>query len=450
MKLILRGLGLFLLTLMIAIGIFPQMASAEPDNSRLYQRPEPQVFLSKAPPTPPRNQEKTGSYLNDLVGAPTKKINTTIFGQIVNGIANNQANKAESLGNVANRYYNAYQTSGNMNTYNNFVKNADKAHAAETNALQTRAVGKVVSGALLVNSISKYNDPSKHRHSSLAFVDRVLRGVSIGTSAADLAGYKPVKPVGIVVGIVKDAYGGDTFSDIANNWDNPVINTLDKGVDAVNNEVYEDMLFWYNYFNNTEDADVFGKPPRGVGVYKPNIYLYPIKDTRITVNFNMPALLTKTIPSYHKGWQVIASPDGQLKDTENGTYYDYLFYESMTDTALFTYNSGWVIHSDTREEQFRTILSEYGFNEREIADFVEFWKEKLDSGIDYVMYPQLPAVVNSAMPIQVSPEPAHSFRLWFAFETFQGNTPALPVISKMDRRGYMLVEWGGFILDEQK
>ena len=48
-------------------------------------------------------------------------------------------------------------------------------------------------------------------------------------------------------------------------------------------------------------------------------------------------------------------------------------YESLTLAALMQQEEGFVIKADTRTEQFEQILSAYGFNEKEICDFVDFW-----------------------------------------------------------------------------
>lgn len=87
-------------------------------------------------------------------------------------------------------------------------------------------------------------------------------------------------------------------------------------------------------------------------------------------------------------------------------------YESLTLAALMQQEEGFVIKADTRTEQFEQILSSYGFNEKEICDFVDFWTEKLSPGRGYVMYPQLTETVDTAMPITVEgAEPDSYYRI---------------------------------------
>ncbi|MBQ7714320.1 MAG: hypothetical protein IJT70_00445 [Clostridia bacterium] len=181
-----------------------------------------------------------------------------------------------------------------------------------------------------------------------------------------------------------------------------------------------------------------------VNVYKPNIYLYPEKECEVSVVFTLPELLTVTDPVYGNGWRVGAKPNGTLSLGESE--YGYLFYESLTDPDIWQTEEGFFIPAEGREEAFERILSSYGLNGREIADFVEFWCEKLDEGCTYSMYPQLTEAVDGAMPVNVSPAPNSVLRIWFAF--VKDSEPLREAdIQSFDRDGFTLIEWGGFFLD---
>lgn len=184
----------------------------------------------------------------------------------------------------------------------------------------------------------------------------------------------------------------------------------------------------------------------GMHVYKPNIYLYPTEPADVSVTFAHPTALTVTDPVYPAdGWRAAADPDGTL--STGGEEYGFLFYEAVTVPGYYQTEKGFVITADSREETFTRILSEYGLNEREIADFTEFWCDKLDAGCDYAMYPQLTDVIDEAMPITVSPSPDSVLRIWFAF--VKNDTPAeKAVIVPFERNGFTVVEWGGFFIGE--
>ena len=192
------------------------------------------------------------------------------------------------------------------------------------------------------------------------------------------------------------------------------------------------------------------KGPNGIGAYKPNIYIYTEDGTTIyvTVTFLDPDLLTTTIPDYSGIWQVEANHDGVLTDAE-GTEYGYLFYESETLTHYFQTEKGWLIKADSREEQYREILSAYGFSEREIDDFIEYWVTKLDAGKDYMMYPQDTKIVDRAMPVVIDPTPEEVVRIWFAFDEETKDSYTVPQITAIERDGYTVLEWGGVILSEE-
>ncbi len=184
-----------------------------------------------------------------------------------------------------------------------------------------------------------------------------------------------------------------------------------------------------------------------VGAYKPNIYLYPTEDTEFRVQFSMPELLRVTDPLYENDWSGIASPDGTL--SVHGETYPYLFYESWTDPNYYQRKEGFVIPAETRKETLEQILAEYGLNEQEIKDFVEFWCEKLDAGCDYAMYPQTNEILDISMPVTVTPQPDSVLRIWFAF--VKDETPDVQAVPEtFERNGFTMVEWGGLFPDEGK
>lgn len=186
-----------------------------------------------------------------------------------------------------------------------------------------------------------------------------------------------------------------------------------------------------------------------INCYKPNIYIYGEEGTELSVTFDTPQLLTTTIPEYNDTWDVALEEDGQL--TVDGlSDFDFLFYESVTLPELLQDESGFVINADTREEQFREIMTEYGFNETETDDFVEFWMEKLEENVDYVMYPQLTEAVDIAMPITVEAEEEFDsyYRIWFYFVNVAEVDMAAvsePEIVPVEHDGFTLIEWGGIV-----
>ena len=84
---------------------------------------------------------------------------------------------------------------------------------------------------------------------------------------------------------------------------------------------------------------------------------------------------------------------------------------------------------------------------QEILDFIEYWTDYLEPGVDYVMYPLLTEGVDAEMPVRFSVQPDNIFRLWFGFVRYEGGAVPEPEIVPMDRSGFEAVEWGGAVLN---
>ncbi|MBQ3664621.1 MAG: hypothetical protein II919_00765 [Lachnospiraceae bacterium] len=264
--------------------------------------------------------------------------------------------------------------------------------------------------------------------------------------------------VGVGIGLTAGALHSEWFAE----WFHDYGKTIDQ---AASDSVQFVKDYWNISYEKAKDNTEFvwdyiceklglrTKVPNSVNCYKPNIYIYANAPKEVTVTFLRPDLLTKTIPDYRGLWHVNVLGDGCLENVHDNQYedhqnYGYLFYESQTQTYFFQKEEAWLIHADTRKEQYEEILSEYGFNEQEIADFVEFWTEKLPQGTDYVMYPQETEIVDRAMPLTITPMPESCERLWFVFETYEGQEYEEAKAQRMEREDYAVVEWGGVILDE--
>lgn len=177
----------------------------------------------------------------------------------------------------------------------------------------------------------------------------------------------------------------------------------------------------------------------GIPVLKPNIYLYPEETTEICVQFKYPWLLTTVIPDYVSSWNVEARPDGLLDDQ-----YGFLFYESIAQPIFFQKELGWKVPAKERTDVFEEILYLYGFNVQEKIDFVEFWNDRLEQDVNYVMYPQETATIDLVMPVVIQPSPASIHRIWFYFIPDYGMTVTEPEqVETISRQGLTVVEWGG-------
>lgn len=172
---------------------------------------------------------------------------------------------------------------------------------------------------------------------------------------------------------------------------------------------------------------------------KPNIYLYPEEKSDVAVSLEMSqgTWVFASYPEYVDGWSVSVEPDGLIDGA-----YDYLFYEAKLE-GEFQRNKGWAVPQEEVISWFEKTLFEYGFNEREVDDFISYWAENLPWEPCYNIYPQLDEEISSAVGLVVDPMPASVLRLWFLLdgsETCSALTaPQIPVFS---REGFTVTEWG--------
>ncbi|HUT97578.1 MAG TPA: carboxypeptidase-like regulatory domain-containing protein, partial [bacterium] len=146
-------------------------------------------------------------------------------------------------------------------------------------------------------------------------------------------------------------------------------------------------------------------------VRKPNVYLYPPQTTDATVRLSFPkgGGVTVSEPLYLDGWKVEATPEGFLTNYEYLTRdvpddpdatmytvepvpvggYPYLFYEADVPVE-WQHEWGWLIEGADLRDFFTKNLHDYGFTDREIKDFLDYWEPRLTAA-QYAVFPQLAA-----------------------------------------------------------
>ncbi|MBI3379674.1 hypothetical protein HY029_02895, partial [Candidatus Gottesmanbacteria bacterium] len=189
---------------------------------------------------------------------------------------------------------------------------------------------------------------------------------------------------------------------------------------------------------------------------KPAIYLYPQKETSVTVKLHPEGFLTLSDPPYNseKGWQVIAYPDGTIQTTDNKqqiTKYPYLYYEARLE-KIPVVTSGFVIKKSDLTSFLPDKLHSLGLNNREIQDYMEYWLPRLNNiSENYLLiYFMNKNQIDTIEPLDIDMKIDSEIRIRTYFK---------PLISPIDikqqnlepppvRNGNALVEWGG-ILDKQ-
>jgi hypothetical protein len=176
---------------------------------------------------------------------------------------------------------------------------------------------------------------------------------------------------------------------------------------------------------------------------KPVIYLYPEKTTDVNVQVFPAGGFTKTEPAYKNGWNVKASPNGDIYNYDDKINYPYLFWEGHA----LGYNmptTGFVVEASKVESFLRDKLSKQGLIGREIDEFVEFWAPKMTEAPYYFVTFVPQADFEKLAPLSVSPKPDTVIRVFMDYQPLEKPVRVKEQILRTPvRNGFTVVEWGG-------
>jgi hypothetical protein len=208
-----------------------------------------------------------------------------------------------------------------------------------------------------------------------------------------------------------------------------------------------------------------------LGGGKPVIYLYPKTEQKVSLKFDKPMLFNNIVPNYINEWEVLANPNGILKDlkpeltncssikiTTSTTYakdacvkneYPYLYWSGgVFNSYIFPKNiDGFVVANSELAKFFDEKLSFIGFNEKEISDFKEFWVPELQSKnknyftIRFLQNEEL----DQLFPMTISPKPDSKIRIFMDWNGYDQKPDITKQnLIKYNRNGFVITEWGGF------
>lgn len=182
---------------------------------------------------------------------------------------------------------------------------------------------------------------------------------------------------------------------------------------------------------------------RFLGDYaKPVIYLYPEKETEVSVRVELPeGELTCTYPDYGDGWNVTALPDGTIYDKDGNEYY-CLYWEGK-GSVILEGGSGWCVAGKDSAAFLREKLLEIGLTAREANEFIIYWLPELQKSAYNVITLHTEDYARS-VPLTVSPTPDSVIRVFMTFGPCDEFVEIPPqVLPHYERKGFTLVEWGG-------
>ena len=177
------------------------------------------------------------------------------------------------------------------------------------------------------------------------------------------------------------------------------------------------------------------------GDAKPVIYLYPEKETEVSVRLDYDGELTCTYPAYDGAWTVTAAPDGTLTD-EAGQTYNYLYWEGAAQTE-YDFSQGFCVPGADTAAFLEDALSRLGLTRREANEFIVYWLPRMEPSPYNLIAFQADAYTDHAR-LTVTPEPDSLLRVFMAWKPLEApmDLPAqeLPAFK---RTGFTVVEWGG-------
>ena len=188
---------------------------------------------------------------------------------------------------------------------------------------------------------------------------------------------------------------------------------------------------------NKDVPEPIPKPPYD---RKPNIYFFPEENIQIDVQLNFPlgGEVIKSEPLYNDGWSVQIDTTGLIDNT-----YDFLFYESI-QPDVWQYEQGWHVKKENLQVFFESNLGEYGFGEKEITDFIEYWIPIFTESNYYMIYPQNKDIIDQVIELSLSVEADNILRLHYVVkETKVSNVEiTAPAIKEFSKEGFYITEWG--------
>ena len=175
---------------------------------------------------------------------------------------------------------------------------------------------------------------------------------------------------------------------------------------------------------------------------KPVIYLYPETTTEVNVKLDYAGKLTCTYPKYQNGWNVIARPDGTLKDVKTGKEYSYLFWEGESKIK-YDLSKGYVVKGKDTAEFLQEKLAQIGLLPKEYNEFIVYWLPEMEDNPYNLITFQNEVYTNSAV-LTVNPKPDSVLRVFMAYKALKKSIEIEePQITPFERKGFAAVEWGG-------
>jgi hypothetical protein len=172
------------------------------------------------------------------------------------------------------------------------------------------------------------------------------------------------------------------------------------------------------------------------------LYLYPTRTTDVMVGFDTDVIVVKDYLDSDiekKTLGLVAYANGELVDRYGKRRFG-LIWEAKVVSKSETLN-GYVIAGDQTELFLRDTLRHLGLTERETDEFVSYWSPVLSGN----RYNLIHFDVQNETKVKVEPSPDSEVKIVMSYESMDSWRAVDPQkIDKFNRRGFSVVELGGF------
>lgn len=181
---------------------------------------------------------------------------------------------------------------------------------------------------------------------------------------------------------------------------------------------------------------------------KPMIYIYPKEESNVTIRLGNENNVTHTYPKYlDDGWHVRAKVNGDLIDLKTGKTYYALYWEGISSIESDN-STGFVVAGNDTIEFLEEKLAILGLNAREINEYIVYWLPALESNTyNYIRFQSIDEI-NENMPLEITPKPDTVIRVMMEYKGLDQPIKVNPqTLITPKREGYVVVEWGGLMLE---
>lgn len=175
---------------------------------------------------------------------------------------------------------------------------------------------------------------------------------------------------------------------------------------------------------------------------KPIIYLYPDKDTEVTVKLSNPNSLTHTYPKYESEWKVYAKTDGTLTDLKTNRKLYALYWEAI-DNSKIDMDEGFIVEGKDIVNFLEEKLEILGLNYKESQEFIIYWLPILENNKYNFIRFRTQDEIDNYMKLDINPKPDTIIRVIMDFKRLDKKINIKEqTLENKQRIGFTLVEWG--------